>query len=403
MSPSWHPDGMVQSLFQWLPPRDVAVIRTAWRSARARGISERCCGSWRRAASRARGVAQFLADPEEGLHDPRLLPDAEAALLRAAEARARGERVLVYGDFDADGLTGLSILVIALRRYGLDAAAYAPERLGDGHGLSLRAIERAEAEGRTLIVTADCGTSSGPEIEEAARRGIDVVVTDHHHAATWPSAAVAVVNPQRSRQRLSGPAADRRGSRLEVRPSPARARPAKPALRRPPGAGGSGDHRHGRGRRPDPGREPRNRSSRAGAAPPQPGPGLLALLARAGIAPEKGLARRHRVCHRSASERRRQGGRGGTSGAAAAGRGRCRGGRPGGRDRGGQHRAAGSDEELPGRGSAGTRAGFCPRRSLRRQGGEAGRRRNGATCRPSRTVSCPALLVGAIGPSASSA
>jgi single-stranded-DNA-specific exonuclease len=117
--------------------------------------------------------------------------------LRVSAARARGERVLVYGDFDADGLTGLAILAIALRRLGLDAAAYVPERLGDGHGLSLRAIERAAADGRTLIVTADCGTSSGAEIEEAARRGIDVLVTDHHHAATWPSSAVAVVNPQR--------------------------------------------------------------------------------------------------------------------------------------------------------------------------------------------------------------
>jgi len=151
----------------------------------------------------ARGVASpdelrlFLADAEAGLHDPRLLPDAEAALLRVSTARARGERILVYGDFDADGLTGLSILVIALRRLGLDAAAYAPERLGDGHGLSLRAIETAVADRRTLIVTADCGTSSGAEIEEAARRGIDVLVTDHHHAATWPSSAVAVVNPQR--------------------------------------------------------------------------------------------------------------------------------------------------------------------------------------------------------------
>jgi single-stranded-DNA-specific exonuclease len=104
----------------------------------------------------------------------------------------------VYGDFDADGLTGLSILVIALRAIGIDAAPYVPERLGDGHGLSLRAIDRAADEGRTLIVTADCGTSSGSEIEVARGRGIDVLVTDHHHATTWPEAAVAVVNPQRA-------------------------------------------------------------------------------------------------------------------------------------------------------------------------------------------------------------
>ena len=166
--------------------------------AAQRGISRRLL-----ALLAARGVAtadeltRFLAPAEEGLHDPRLLPDADAALRRVAEARARGERVLVYGDFDADGLTGLSILVLALRSLGLDVAPYVPERLGDGHGLSLRAIERAAVEGRTLIVTADCGTSSAAEIELARGRGIDVLVTDHHHAAAWPAAAVAVVNPVR--------------------------------------------------------------------------------------------------------------------------------------------------------------------------------------------------------------
>ncbi len=189
---------MVESLYQWVAPPDVDVDADCVAIGVARGLSGRMLR-----LLAARGVASpdelrlFLAAPEHGLHDPHLLPDAETALLRVSAARARGERVLVYGDFDADGLTGLAILVIALRRLGLDAAAYVPERLGDGHGLSLRAIERAAADGRTLIVTADCGTSSGAEIEEAARRGIDVLVTDHHHAATWPSSAVAVVNPKR--------------------------------------------------------------------------------------------------------------------------------------------------------------------------------------------------------------
>lgn len=142
-------------------------------------------------------LAQFLAPAEDGLHDPWLLPDARATLERVTLARSRGERVLVYGDFDADGLTGLSILVLALRSLDMDVAPYVPERLGDGHGLSLRAIDLAVAEGRTLIVTADCGTSSAAEIDMARGRGIEVLVTDHHHASTWPSAAVAVVNPAR--------------------------------------------------------------------------------------------------------------------------------------------------------------------------------------------------------------
>jgi single-stranded-DNA-specific exonuclease len=189
---------MIVSSFHWRVAHVAAVDPECAALAAERGISPRLV-----ALLAARGVAtadeltRFLAPAEDGLHDPRLLPDADAALRRVAEARARGERVLVYGDFDADGLTGLSIMVLALRSLGLDVAPYVPERLGDGHGLSLRAIERAAGEGRTLIVTADCGTSSAAEIELARSRGIDVLVTDHHHAATWPAAAVAVVNPVR--------------------------------------------------------------------------------------------------------------------------------------------------------------------------------------------------------------
>jgi single-stranded-DNA-specific exonuclease len=189
---------MIVSSFRWRALAPLTVDPACRVLAAERGISDRLLSLLaRRGVKSAADLAAFLAPPEEGWYDPSLLPDAAPALARVARAQARGERVLVYGDFDADGLTGLSILVIALRAIGLDAAPYVPERLGDGHGLSLRAIDRAADEGRTLIVTADCGTSSGSEIEVARGRGIDVLVTDHHHAATWPEAAVAVVNPQR--------------------------------------------------------------------------------------------------------------------------------------------------------------------------------------------------------------
>jgi single-stranded-DNA-specific exonuclease len=190
---------MILSSFRWRVPANVVVDPRCRALGAERGISERLLAVLAtRGVQSAEELSRFLAPAEEGLHDPRLLPDAEVALQRVALARASSERVQVYGDFDADGLTGLAILVLALRRLGLDVAPYVPERLGDGHGLSRRAIERAVAEGRTLIVTADCGTSSAAEIDLAAERGIDVLVTDHHHAATWPSRAVGVVNPQRT-------------------------------------------------------------------------------------------------------------------------------------------------------------------------------------------------------------
>src|ERR1035437_9513363 len=189
---------MITSAFRWRVAPSQAVDSECLALAAERGISSRLLAVLAaRGVTTAGDLARFLAPAEDGLHDPRLLPDAQAALRRVAAARANGERVMVYGDFDADGLTGLSILVLALRSLGLDVAPYVPERLSDGHGLSLRAIDRAATEGRTLIVTADCGTSSSPEIDLAVGRGIDVLVTDHHHAATWPAGAVAVLNPMR--------------------------------------------------------------------------------------------------------------------------------------------------------------------------------------------------------------
>jgi single-stranded-DNA-specific exonuclease len=189
---------MIVSNYLWRLAEPVAVDSACHALAEERGISRRLLALLAiRGVGSAEDLTRFLAPAEDGLHDPWLLPDAEAALRRVDRAREHGEKILVYGDFDADGLTGLSILVLALRCLGLDAEPYVPERLGDGHGLSLRAIDRAAAEGRTLIVTADCGSSSGPEIDLAKSRGVDVLVTDHHHVPVLPAGAVAVVNPMR--------------------------------------------------------------------------------------------------------------------------------------------------------------------------------------------------------------
>lgn len=152
----------------------------------------------------ARGVVAvgeldaFFGPPEDGLHDPRLLPDAAVFAERIGRARATGERVVVFGDFDADGLTGLAIMTRALGRIGIAAIPYVPSRLDEGHGLSLLAVESARASRATLIVTVDCGSTSGAEIAIAAAAGIDVLVTDHHRVPAVLPPAVAVVNPHRA-------------------------------------------------------------------------------------------------------------------------------------------------------------------------------------------------------------
>jgi single-stranded-DNA-specific exonuclease len=142
-------------------------------------------------------VDRFFGPAMDSLHDPVRLPDADVAVERIARARAAGEGILVVGDFDADGLTGLAIMVRALRRLGMDPASHVPSRLDDGHGLSLRAVELARAAGRRLIITVDMGSSSGAEIAAAGDAGIDVIVTDHHRVPPELPPALAVVNPHR--------------------------------------------------------------------------------------------------------------------------------------------------------------------------------------------------------------
>lgn len=162
-----------------------------------------------RGVATADDLARFVEPTVDGLHDPALLPDAGRALDRILAARAAGERVTVFGDFDADGLSALAILVATFRRIGLDVVPYVPSRETEGHGLSAASIESAAAAGVRLIVTVDCGSSSGPEIEVARARGIDVIVTDHHRVPAEPPRPVALVNPHRDDatypdRRLSG-------------------------------------------------------------------------------------------------------------------------------------------------------------------------------------------------------
>ena len=142
-------------------------------------------------------VDAYFGAPALGLHDAALLPDAAVVVARVARARDRGERILVVGDFDADGLTGLAILVTALRRLGLDVATHVPSRVDEGHGLSPQAVAAAREAGRSLLFTVDTGSSSVAEVAAAGRDGIDVIVTDHHRVPEVPPAALALVNPHR--------------------------------------------------------------------------------------------------------------------------------------------------------------------------------------------------------------
>ncbi len=197
VSRSCDAPGMLVPRYRWRYPDRTPLAEDFATAVAAHGGSTLLARVLARRGVRAADLAAFFGSPEEGLHDPALLPDAETVVARVARAREVGERVLVVGDFDADGLTGLAILATALRRLGLDVATHVPSRLDDGHGLSTRAVDLARETGRTLLFTVDTGTSSVAEIALAAAAGIDVIVTDHHRVPEALPPAVAIVNPQR--------------------------------------------------------------------------------------------------------------------------------------------------------------------------------------------------------------
>lgn len=141
---------------------------------------------------------RFLHPSVDNLSEPLALQDMDAAVARIARARDEGEHVLVFGDYDVDGIASTAILVRALQRYGIRECTYAlPGRLVEGYGLGPQHIEEAHSRGIGLVITVDNGISSHEAAAAAKRLGIDLIVTDHHSFNGPLPEAVAVVNPKR--------------------------------------------------------------------------------------------------------------------------------------------------------------------------------------------------------------
>ncbi|HHH12551.1 MAG TPA: single-stranded-DNA-specific exonuclease RecJ, partial [Candidatus Moranbacteria bacterium] len=139
----------------------------------------------------------FSPDYERDLFSPESLPDMPAAVDRLRTALAAGEKVGIHGDYDADGVCAAALLADALSDLGFAIEVFIPHKEEDGHGLSSRAVEEFAAAGIKLIVTVDCGSSSREEVERARRKGMEVIITDHH-----------LVPPERPRALLVNPKVD---------------------------------------------------------------------------------------------------------------------------------------------------------------------------------------------------
>ena len=139
----------------------------------------------------------FLKTSLGALHDPFIMKDMDAAVRRIVEALERNEKITVYGDYDVDGVTSVTLIYLYLRSLGADVDYYIPSRAKEGYGLSKIAIDKL-AEGKTrLVVTVDTGITANAEVDYARELGIEMVITDHHECHEILPTACAVVNPHR--------------------------------------------------------------------------------------------------------------------------------------------------------------------------------------------------------------
>lgn len=133
---------------------------------------------------------------KKGFHNPFLMKDMERAVERLNQAINKQERIMIFGDYDVDGISGTAVLCNTLRLCGANFSYRLPHRVHDGYGLNIKFIDEFLEKGVKILITVDCGISCAEQIERAARGGIDVIITDHHTIpARVPTDAHAILHP----------------------------------------------------------------------------------------------------------------------------------------------------------------------------------------------------------------
>jgi single-stranded-DNA-specific exonuclease len=186
MKPSWE-----------VPPADAAIIETFCRDLPIDAVTASVLAS--RGFHDSRQARAFLFPSLGDLRSPFALQDMAPAVERIARALARKERILVFGDYDVDGISATALLQEFLAATGAQVDAYIPHRLDEGYGLQADHVARVlRPRGVQLVITTDCGMSSHAAVQAATREAIDVIITDHHMVPPELPPALAVINPRRA-------------------------------------------------------------------------------------------------------------------------------------------------------------------------------------------------------------
>ena len=145
----------------------------------------------------------FMNPTRKDFHDPFLMPDMEIIVDRVLQAIEQKEKIMIYGDYDADGITSITVLKSFLEERGLEVASYIPNRLDEGYGLNKTALKKIYDDGYRLIITVDCGISGIDEVDYANSLGMEVLITDHHEPVETLPKAMAVVDAKRKDNKYS--------------------------------------------------------------------------------------------------------------------------------------------------------------------------------------------------------
>ncbi|HNQ88476.1 MAG TPA: single-stranded-DNA-specific exonuclease RecJ [Verrucomicrobiota bacterium] len=186
-----------------LPPTEPGEISGLAAELAVSPLLARCL--WNRGLRGCGAARDFLEPRLRNLSDPLAIPGLSAAITRLDAARARGERVLVFGDYDVDGITATALLLQVLRALGWSVDGYLPHRLEEGYGLTREAVENAlQQHPATLLVAVDCGSTATATIDWLRGQGVDTIVVDHHQVTAPGPAAVALVNPHAASEGTNG-------------------------------------------------------------------------------------------------------------------------------------------------------------------------------------------------------
>lgn len=186
--------GEKQYQWQYIAPPDAATVQQVMKENQlAAPLAQLLV---QRGFISSQQIQQVLQPKLAQLHDPFLFQDMQRAVERIQQAIMANEKITIYGDYDADGVTSTSLMQEALASLGADVATYLPNRFQDGYGPNLAAYKKIAADGTTLLITVDNGVSGKAEIAAIQKLGVDVIVTDHHELPPELPDAYAIIHPR---------------------------------------------------------------------------------------------------------------------------------------------------------------------------------------------------------------